>query len=595
MNNTTLLSAFNNKDSELISKAIDLAKNKLNNKYFSHAIETTELLADKGLAKETIIAAILHDTIYENALTYDEIKNNFGEEVAGVVREISIINNVVKTNFPKIGSETLSSIILSISSDIQTIIIQIAELTNILEKKELTKDYGKTLIPLIKEVYVPLSLKLGLGRTNWKLEDDCFKLENPSAYSKIKKLVNKTREEREKIISEVKEEVEDLFKGKSDVQLTGRPKNFYSIYKKMKKVPFKQINDLYGMRLLCNKERDCYEVLGRIHSKYPLLPDAFDDYISKPKATGYKSIHTAVKRGQDIIEFQIRTWEQHLRIESNLYWEYKKLKQNRDFEKNLSWERQLVEWQKSIGQDTEKRRVISKKIYVFTPKNEVVSLPIGATVIDFAFAIHTEIGLKMKQTKINNKIAPLESELKNLDRIEIITDKKNQIKETWLNYVKTEKAKTKIKQYFGIKAVLKRKSVLGLKTIQKIKLAECCKPLPGEDVIGVKTTKRKIIIHKINCTNVKNVSKEKLVEITLENNQGKTKLLVTGTDRVGLLGEILNEIKKSSSKITKTNFNIKKSGYVEAEFDIEINNIKKLEKLMEKIASIPSIQSVERR
>ena len=581
------------KEKDLIELAITFIKERLSEQEYDHSIRTAQTIVQKGLNYETITAAILHDTIYLHKATFEEIGQLFGKNIAEVVNETATIEKLIETNFPRLNSETITSLILSTSSDLQTIIIQMAELSDLLEQ-HLKGNYGKRLVMVVKEIYVPLSLKLGLGRSNWKLEDACFKIENPDGYNKVKKLVNKTREAREELIETVTKEVEDFLKNKIDVQISGRPKNFTAIYSKMKKTSFQNINDLYGIRIICNKDKECYEVLGYIHSKYPLLPNAFDDYLAKPKENGYKSIHTAIKRGNDIIEFQIRTWEQHLRIESNLYWEYKKLKQNRDFEKALSWERQLIEWQKSIGEEITNKKNYSKRIYTFTPKGEVISLPQNATVIDFAFAIHTDIGKKMQKAKINGDFVPLETTLNNLDKVEIILAKKIQIKESWLPFVKTEKAKTKIKQYFGFKTIQKKKIEQSTKTIKKIKLADCCNPLPGEDVIGVKTTKRRIVIHKKDCINLKKIPKSKLIEIAFEGNQGKTKIIVGAIDRIGLLGEILKEIKKSSGNIIKTNFNIKKTGYIEAEFTIEIKEIEKLENLMEKIAKIPSIQRVER-
>ena len=588
------MNSFTNEEKKQINLANNYIRDRFTKKNYEHQLRTTKILSDKGLGLETILSGLLHDTIYDSKGDYDELKTLFGKSVADVVNELATVEKLIETNFPRLDAETVSSLILSSSGDLQTIMIQMAELTDLLENDESKSKYGQRIVKVVEEIYVPLSLKLGLGRSNWRLEDNCFKIKNPNAYKKIKKLVNKTREEREELIDKIKNEVEKILKDKVDVQISGRPKNFYAIYKKLKKTPFKSIHDLYGLRIICNKEKECYEALGYIHSKYPLLPNAFDDYIAKPKSTGYKSIHTAVEYQNEVVEFQIRTWEQHLRIESNLYWEYKKLKQNRDFEKALSWERQLVEWQKSIGEENTTNKKYSKRIFVFTPKNEVISLPEGGTIIDFAFAIHTDVGKKMEKAKVNGEIVPLETKLNNLDKVTIILSNKTQIKESWINHVKSEKAKAKIKQHFGLKTIKRKKSENSTKSMKKIKLAECCNPLPGEDVIGVKTTKRRIIIHKKDCKNLQNIVKSKLIEIDFEENQGKTKIIVTAVDRIGLLGEILKEIKKSGSRIIKTNFNIKKSGYVQAEFALEIKGIKKLENLMERIAKLPSIQSVER-
>jgi GTP diphosphokinase / guanosine-3',5'-bis(diphosphate) 3'-diphosphatase len=582
------------KDQPKVQNAYTYLEKKLTKEEVEHASRVTKILIEKGLGAETLIAGLLHDTIYNKKSTFEDIKNNFGENVAGIVKEIAIIKEVVDSNYSRLDSETISSLVFSISSDLQTIIIILAEVTEMLGEALRESSHPKRLIAVTKEIYSPLALKLGIARSNWKIEDDCFKLESPEAYEKIKKLVNKTREEREALIEEVKEEISKLINGKIDFQISGRPKNFKAIHEKLKKTIFRNIHDLYGIRIICNKEKDCYEALGYVHSKYPIIPGAFDDYIAKPKSNGYKSIHTAIKRDEDILEVQIRTWEQHLRIESNLYWEYKKLKQNRDFEKKLSWERQLIEWQKSIGEESNKKKFYSKRIFVFTPKNEVISLPSGATTIDFGFAVHTDIGKKIKQAKVNGFLVPIETKLQNLDKVEIITDNKIQIKESWINNVITEKAKSKIKAHFGMTSTKKIKNPIQTASLKKIKMADCCHPLPGEDVIGVKTTKRKIIIHKKNCPNLKKISKTKLVEISFDKGEGKTQLKVSGIDRIGLLGEILNEIKKNNGHILKTNFDIKKSGYVIATFDIEIANLTKLEKLMEKLGKIPSINSIER-
>ena len=587
----TLLEAMPNEDKKQIEKAIAFAQNKLDKEDYLHSILTAELLIEKQLDTETIIASTLHDIEYYGKGTHEEIKKEFGEKVAEIVQEATQIQQTIDRNFPKIKSETMSLLILSIASNIQTLVIQLAEIITLFKHPNKKQDL-KRLIKVTKDIYIPLSIKLGLSNYTWDLQDLVFYAENPQAYEKIKQLVGKTKVEREQLIEEVKKEMLEALKGKISCQISGRPKGLNSIYEKMKKTPFDKINDIYGIRIICNKEKECYEVLGYIHSLYKLLPDAFDDYFAKPKENGYKSIHTAVKRGEDTIEVQIRTWEQHMRIESNLYWEYKRIK-SKKIDQELSWERQLIEWQKSIGESAERKKIISKHIFAFTPKNDVIQLSAGATAIDFAFAVHTDIGKKMKKVIINNKLMPIETKLNNLDKVEIITDSKPQIKSTWLNYATTEKARSKIKTHFGIqiKKTNAKEKPLALK---KIKMADCCHPLPGEDVIGVKTTKRKIIIHKKNCPNIKKIQKSKLIEINFETAKGKTRLRVVVVDRIGLLGEILTEIKKSGAKIIKTNFEIKKTGYAEALFDLESENVNKIERLMERIENLPSVQNVKR-
>jgi (p)ppGpp synthase/HD superfamily hydrolase len=550
-------------------------------------------LEKKQMEKETMHAEILKE-IPKEKLIPEEIKEKFGEKTFQYIKTLQQIEEIIDRNWKKLPPETLSSIVISIAQEFEPLIIKIMEEAETLTSKEkiiYENEYAKK----AEEIWYPLATKLGLNDYAWKIQDFGFRATNPEGFEKIKKIINKTREEREKLIEEAKKEIEEMMQGKIETTITGRPKSFKSIYEKLKKVPIQKMLDIYGIRIICNKEKECYEALGYVHSKYEIIKEAFDDYIAKPKTNGYKGIHTAVKRGNDIIEIQIRTWQQHLRTEGENYWEYKQIKKDKEFEKELSWEKQLTEWQKKIGKETTGKKHAGKKIFVFTPKNEAIALPPEASVIDFAFAVHTEIGKKMEKAKINGKYVPIETKLNNLDQVEIITGKKDTLKKTWYNEAITDKAKTKIKVYFGIKKTKQKKQkIMQITDTKKIKTAECCHPLPGEEVIGVKTTKRKIVIHKMNCKNIQNLEKEKLVIIEFEKEKGKTEILVKTIDRPGILTEILEEIKNSGATLTNTNFKIKKTGYAEALFGIEIKSIEKLEKLIEKIENIPSVQSAER-
>ncbi|MFA5931133.1 MAG: TGS domain-containing protein [archaeon] len=579
------------------SKEILIALNytikKTNKNNFERNKRVAYGLLEKDLPLSTILPIILKE-ISLNLIDEKEIKENFGEEVLLNTKTIKQIEDIVERNYGKIPTETLSSIILSLSTTFQPIIAKIAEIADALYKKEkfiFENNYAKK----AEDIYYPLATKLGLSDSAWKIQDFSFRVINPQGFEKIKKLVNKEREQREAFVEEVRKEIEQLLQGKINVQVSGRPKNFKAIFEKLKKVTFQKMHDIYGIRIVCQKEKDCYEALGYIHSKYEIIPEAFDDYISKPKSSGYKSIHTAVKRKNDVIEVQIRTWEQHLRIEGESYWEYKKIRKDKEFEKELAWERQLLEWQKSLGKDGLNKKTTGKRLFVFTPKNDAISLPMGASVIDFAYAVHTDIGKRMEKAKVNGNFVPLETKLNNLDSVEIFITEKPQLKKTWLISVVTDKAKQKIRHFFGLTQMIKKKvPQLQLTDLKKIKMAECCHPLPGEDVIGVKTTKRKIIVHKKDCVNIKKITKDRLIHIDFERERGKTQIRVKAIDRPGLITEILSEIKQSNVTLTNTNFKIKKNGYAEAIFEFEISSVAKLEKLMEKIENIPSVQGVER-
>jgi GTP pyrophosphokinase len=578
-------------------EAVYSSEGETGRKKINHFIRIGKMGIERNLERETILGNMLYGSIAERKTNAEEIEKRFGKRTAELAKEAGEILQIIGSNFGKVPSETLSSIMLSMTENVQTTMIGIAAMLDWLRNiEELNENEGKKIIGMTKEIYIPLVMKLGLQSITWQLQDYCFRAENPKAYEKIKQLVGKTREEREKLVEEAKEELKKMLKGKIEVQIFGRPKNFWAINKKMEKMAFKNIYDLYGIRIICNKESECYEALGYIHSKYKIIPGTFDDYISKPKDDGYQSIHSTVERGHDIIEFQIRTWAQHLRTESNLYWKYRRLTKDREFEKELSWERQLMEWQKSAGKEAQIRSFTGKKIFTFTPKNEVIVLPKEATVIDFAFAIHTDLGKKMERAKVNGKLVPIEMELKNLDRVEIIASNQPQIKRNWVNFAKSSKAKAKIKTHFGIKAKRAKagteKEIIG-KT-RKTKTAECCNPLPGEEVVGVKTSKRKIIIHRRGCINLKKISPKKIIKLEFAGEEGKTKLKITALDRIGLLGEILSKIKKSGATIVSTDFKMKKSGYVECTFEIKIKNIEKLERLAEEIEKTPSVYGAER-
>ncbi|MFA6268197.1 MAG: TGS domain-containing protein [archaeon] len=576
-----------------ITNATNYLKEKTGQTNFERNKRVAEELFEKNLPIEAINATILKE-LPNNLINENEITQLFGETTTQNVKTIKQIEDIIERNFGKLPSETLTSIILSISQTFQPIIIKTAEIADALYNKEkfISEDnYAKK----AEEIYYPLATKLGLGESAWKIQDYSFRVLNPAGFEKVKKLVNKTRIEREALVETVQKEIESLLVGKIQVKVTGRPKNFKSIFEKLKKTPFSKMNDIYGIRIICNKEKECYETLGYIHSKYEIIPEAFDDYISKPKNTGYKSIHTAVRRGNEVIEIQIRTWEHHLRIEGETYWNYKQIQKDKEFEKELGWERQLIEWQKSLGKEVFGKKSVGRRIFVFTPKHDVISLPIGASVIDFAYAVHTDIGKKMEKARVNGNFAPLETKLNNLDQVEIIVAEKPQLKKTWLGFVVTDKAKQKIKTYFGLKVNMQKKEKAPqIGALKKIKMAECCHPLPGEDVIGVKTTKRKIIVHKTTCPNIKKISKDKLISIGFEREKGKTEIRVKAIDRPGILSEILTEIKKSGATLINTNFKIKKNGYAEAIFGIEINGVAKLERLLEKIEEIPSVQAAER-
>lgn len=561
---------------------------------YTRVKRVSDALLKKDLPLSTIEGIIIKTILREKKDFTEEQKQKFSSEANTIAKDMIQIEEVIQRNYSKVPNETISSIILSLPVDFQPIIAEIEETTDALFYKEKII-YENKYAQKASEIWLPLAVKIGMSDCEWKIQDFSFRVMNPQGFEKIKKLINKTREEREVLIEKVRQEIQKMIGGKIKATIVGRPKSFKSIFDKLKKTSFEKMHDIYGIRIICEKEKDCYEALGLVHSKYEIIQEAFDDYISKPKPDGYKSIHTAVRRDKDVIEVQLRTWSQHLRITGETYWAYKKVSKDNEFEKELSWERQLLEWQKTTGKERTNKKGIGDKLFVFTPKNDAIALPKGSTVIDFAFAVHTDVGKKAEKGKVNGQFVPLETKLNNLDTVEIITNEKTQMKKNWLQNAMTEKAKSKIKNFFGMfKKKEEKKTLLDTNSAKKIKMAECCHPLPGEDVVGVKTTKRKLVVHKKDCPNISKISKEKLVTINFEREKGETGVRVKAIDRPGLLGEILEEIKNSGANLKNTSFKIKKNGYADAMFILEIKNAQKLEKLVEKISSIPSVQLAER-
>ncbi len=575
---------------EEINAAAEYAKkNGAKTEAIKRTTRVAQKLLEKELPREGILSEILKE-IDKTQINYAQIEEKFGNETAQKTLDAQQLAEVLEKNYGKIQNELLSSILLSIPKDLQSIIITLADQTELIENGDCDKEKAQ----MIEKLFYPIALKLGLTNYATKIQDGAFKITNPEEYQKITKLINKNPQEREQLIEEIKKEIQSLLEKKFRIEISGRPKTIKSIYEKMKKMPFGQIYDIYGVRIICNKEKECYEILGEIHAHYQNLPEAFDDYITKPKKEGYKSIHTAIKRKKDLVEVQVRTWQHQAQASNETYWNYKKILKDKEFEKEISIEKQLLDWQTTTGKEIFNKKISGRKIFIFTPKNKVLPLPTDATAIDFAYAVHTGIGEKMLKAKINGKLSPIETKLKNLDKVEIILAKNPQVKKEWLTNAATQKARTKIRNALHLAKKKESKNTNQTAPEKKIKMAECCHPLPGEDVIGVKTTKRKIILHKISCENLKKIPKNQLISINFEQTKGKSEIKIKAIDRPGLITEILEKIKKAGVETIDVSFKIKKTGYLEAIFKIEAKNAEKVELLLDDLIKVNGIHHVER-
>ena len=456
-------------DTKLIMKAYNLADGKHKNQcrksgepYIIHPMNVAYILADIGLDDETICAALLHDTVEDTDVTDEDLRREFGEDVANMVAGVTKLNKLQFTSIEEQQVEDYRKMFLAMGKDIRVILIKLADrLHNMRTLKYLSRERQIANAKETQELYAPLANRLGVYNLKWELEDLSFKYLNPEDYKEIVDGLNKKRDERLKFINKIIADIQlELKRRKIDAEVTGRAKHLYSIYRKMKRdnKTLDQIYDLFALRILVKNVKDCYAALGVVHEMYNPMPGRFKDYISVPKPNMYQSIHTTLlgEKGTPF-EVQIRTYEMHRVAEFGIaaHWAYKEASYSKKGKQNvkvsteqdkLSWLRETLEWQKELRDPDE---FLKDEVYVFTPKGKIEVLPRDATPIDFAYAIHEEIGHHMCGCKINSKMMPIVTKLKNGDIVEILTnDSQKGPSRDWLKFIKTTKAKSKIQGWY---------------------------------------------------------------------------------------------------------------------------------------------------
>lgn len=452
---------------EVARQAHEGQKRRSGEAYITHPIAVAQILAELGIGPKTIIAALLHDTVEDTEYTLEQCRAQFGAEVA------MLVDGVTKLDKVKYGdsaqAETVRKMIVAMSKDIRVLVIKLADrLHNARTWGFMPVESAQRKARETLEIYTPLAHRLGIQTLKWELEDLSFAVLHPKIYQEIENLVTQRTPQRESFVQSVIKDVEnDLKAAKIRGEVKGRPKQFYSIYQKMvlRGREFDEIYDLVGIRVIVNSVRDCYGILGSIHARWNPIPGRFKDYIATPKFNLYQSLHTTVMgpSGRPV-EIQIRTPEMHHRAEFGVaaHWMYKDRVNNGKSVDSLSaqdtdmaWLAHISDWQAETEDpgeflDSLRFEIGAKEVYVFTPKGRVIGLPSGATPIDFAYAVHTEIGHRTMGAKVNGRLVPLESKLSSGDVIEVLTSKNPDAgpSQDWLNFVQSTRTRNKIKQWF---------------------------------------------------------------------------------------------------------------------------------------------------
>ena len=463
-----LKTSYSNTDGALLQKAFDFAKlahkgqSRLSgDPYFVHPYEVSNILCDMGMDVNTIIAALLHDVIEDTSITLDIIQREFGGEVAALVDGVTKMNILEYKTREEQQAESLRKMILAMADDIRVILIKLADrLHNMrtLKYQPVEKQKEKAIETL--EIYAPLAHRLGISAIKWELEDLALKYLEPDTFYGLAEKLASTRQQREAMIKKVMDEIrERLVKVNIEAEIDGRPKHIYSIYEKMKTKDksFEEIYDLIAIRIIVSNIKDCYGVLGIVHTIWKPIPGRFKDYIAVPKQNMYQSLHTTLL-GEDgrPFEVQIRTLEMHRTAEYGIaaHWKYKEGAPRSNYDDKLIWLREILEWQKDLKDSKEfmesiKLDFFKEEVFVFTPKGEVKDFVLGSTPIDFAYSIHSAVGDKCVGAKVNGKMVPLDYELKTGDIIEIVTSSSSKgPSRDWLKIAKSTQAKSKIRNWF---------------------------------------------------------------------------------------------------------------------------------------------------
>ena len=614
--------------------------------YIIHPLEVGIILAGLKLDTTTIAAAILHDVVEDTGTTLDEIRKLFGEEVALLVDGVTKISSLKKQSKSIKQAHNLRKMLLATIKDVRVILIKLADKLHNMRTVMFHPDSKQKVISQeVLDIYAPLAGRLGISKIRSELEDLAFHALHHDEYHNIAGKVVQQKQKLEEYLEGIRSVLKNkLIELKINAEITARVKHYYSIYRKItiQKKTFDDIFDIRAIRIITDEIRDCYGILGIIHTLWTPIALRFKDYIAVPKSNMYQSLHTTVI-GPDghTLEIQIRTWEMHTTAENGIaaHWLYKDKQPdftnsygNLTILKNLNKleiETDTREFMKELKMD-----LYEDEIFVFTPKGKIVKLAVGSTPIDFAYAIHTEVGNHCTGVRVNNHMVPLRTGLKSGDIVEILTSAKGHPSESWLKFVKSSNARYKIRNWLrrksepekdkplreeqqktekSVEVTIPEKDFIRIKKITGknriglsiegntnvlIKLSQCCQPIPGDDVVGFITRGRGITVHKKTCPSLKRMrlEKERFIKIQWEDDYQDTrypvKLLVYGIDRPNLLKDLAEEISVCKSNILKVEARVIDGSNAEFRLVLEVKSIDHLNDIMKNIRSLKNITDV---
>jgi len=675
--------------------------------YITHPVAVAEILADIGLDTSTIIAALLHDTVEDTDYSLADLNRDFGPEVSTLVDGVTKLDKL--TYGPTAEAETLRKMVIAMSRDIRVLVIKLADrLHNARTWKFVKPESASRKARETLDIYAPLAHRLGMSAIKWELEDLSFRTLESKKYEEIERLVQERSPSRSKVTEEVIAAIsEDLLAEEIKAQVTGRQKHLYSVYQKMvvRGREFNDIYDLIGVRILVDDVRDCYAVLGAIHARWSPVPGRFKDYIAMPKFNLYQSLHTTVigPNGK-AVEIQIRTFDMHARAEYGIaaHWKYKLKSDDSSAgsSPDMMWLKQLHEWQQEtedVGDflDTLRYDLRTPETFVFTPKGSVIALPSGSTPVDFAYAVHTEVGNKCVGAKVNGKLVPLESKLANGDVVEVVINKHEGAgpSRDWLNFAQSPRARSKIKAWFSkerreeaieagresiarqmrkaglpLQKILAGQSVLELAhelhyddietmyaavgnghisaqaVVEKlsaalgtedeqsdieldsylptggrrtptrgnsgvevegsddvlVKLARCCTPVPGDEIVGFITRGSGVSVHRQDCVNIDDLRThqgDRLVNVKW-NLAAKTLFLVNiqveALDRARLLSDVTRTLSDQHVNILNASVSTSKDRTAISRFTFEMADATHLDAVLASVRGVEGVYDVYR-